>query len=406
MQADKLLTSVYCAILKVVVIICLSGYFFLSGDNMNTKISRQSNIELLRIIAIIGVIILHLNNKNLGGIAAKADRFGMCQFVLVFLGVLATSAVDVFVLITGYFQAKKKQADIYKPIRLILDILIVSILFYAGYFFAGNGTYQISEYIGSFIPTNWFIFVYGGLYIISPFINKLWNALKNKEKTILISTIFILYSVLPFITDFIDIEGISTYSLDGDQRGFNIVNFVLMYLIGCALREIEDNKDAVKKEVARILHINEKSIRSRILPVLFITDVGLILAFIYFGSYFMDHHPYMSRMFYYNNPLIIMEAVLLLMMFKRLKIRDNKVINFLARSTFTVYIIHLHAIRILKVGTVMIDDALQMLCFMISIAILIFIICFVCFLVYDQTFGRLLGLISKNWKKHRYIETD
>ena len=31
------------------------------------KKDRQSNIELLRILSIIGVIILHYNNKSIGG---------------------------------------------------------------------------------------------------------------------------------------------------------------------------------------------------------------------------------------------------------------------------------------------------------------------------------------------------
>ena len=54
-----------------------------------------------------GVIILHLNNRNLGGIAGKADRFGLCQFVLVFLGVFAVTAVNVFVLIDVRLEPQK-----------------------------------------------------------------------------------------------------------------------------------------------------------------------------------------------------------------------------------------------------------------------------------------------------------
>lgn len=34
---------------------------------MNKKIDRESNIELLRILAMLGVIILHYNNPSIGG---------------------------------------------------------------------------------------------------------------------------------------------------------------------------------------------------------------------------------------------------------------------------------------------------------------------------------------------------
>ena len=40
---------------------------------MNTKTSRQSNIELLRIFAAIGVVYLHLNNMSFGSVRPAKD---------------------------------------------------------------------------------------------------------------------------------------------------------------------------------------------------------------------------------------------------------------------------------------------------------------------------------------------
>lgn len=373
---------------------------------MSSKTSRQSNIELLRVFAAMGVIILHLNNRNLGGIAGKADRFGLCQFVLVFLGVFAVTAVNVFVLITGYFQARKKKADLYRPLKLILDVLIFAAIFFAAYRIMTGGTYPLSEFVARFIPSNWFILVYSGLYILSPFINKLWNSLKSKEKITLVTAVYLLYSVYPLLIDQLHIEGTTTYGLDGDQRGYNIVNFVLMYLIGCALRDLDENKDEAKKAASKMLRISESSIKSSILPVLLVLNAGMILGMIYLGAYFSGNHPYSSMMFYYNNPLTITLTVLLFLSFKSLKIRDSKVINYVARSAFYVYIIHLHFIRFFNVAAIVIDDALPMLGFMLGMTLMIYLVCFAIFAVYDLTFGKLLNIIAKKWQKRRFIEVE
>ena len=373
---------------------------------MNTKTARQSNIELLRIFAAIGVVFVHLNNEKLGGIIPVADKFGLCQFILMFLRVFAITGVNTFILITGYFQANKKSSDLFKPLRLIIDLLIFLAIFFTGYQIMTGGNYSFEAFVYNFIPSNWFILVYSGLYILSPFINKLWNALKNKEKITLVTTAFLLYSVYPLLFDFLLIRGLTTYGLDGDQGGYNIVNFVLLYIIGCSLRDIDKNKDEAKAAAAKILHVSEKSIKSSILPLLIIVDVGLVLMIAYFGAILSGRHPYSSTVFYYNNPLVIILTVLLFLSFKSLNIPCNKVINYIARSTFYVYIIHLHLIRLFKVSSVTTDDTLSLICYIFTMTLMIFVTSFVCFAVYDLTFGKLLNIISKKWKKRRYIEVE
>ena len=66
--------------------------------------TRQSNIELLRIFAACGVIILHYNNAGIGGgFAAVADG-SLNQFIMMTLEMMAICAVNLYVLISGYFM--------------------------------------------------------------------------------------------------------------------------------------------------------------------------------------------------------------------------------------------------------------------------------------------------------------
>ena len=100
----------------------------------------------------------------------------------------------------------------------------------------------------------------------------------------------------------------------------------------------------------------------------------------------------------------VCQFVLLFLSFKNLNIPNNKLINYIARSAFYVYIVHLHMIRLFNVSLVVTDDTLSQFSFVFSMTIIIFLASFACFAVYDLTFGKLLNIISKRCKKHRYIE--
>lgn len=64
---------------------------------------RKSNIELLRIILILLVIILHYMNISMGGALGKVRPNTFDYYLDHFIESLSIVAVNVFILITGYF---------------------------------------------------------------------------------------------------------------------------------------------------------------------------------------------------------------------------------------------------------------------------------------------------------------
>lgn len=70
------------------------------------KKTRESGIELLRILLMIGVIILHINNADIGGALKYVDNNSVNYIVLLILENIFVCAVDIFVIITGYFYVK------------------------------------------------------------------------------------------------------------------------------------------------------------------------------------------------------------------------------------------------------------------------------------------------------------
>ena len=80
---------------------------------------RQSNIELLRILAAFGVIVQHYNNPNIGGAIRAVIPRSPNAMILAFLHVGMICAVDLFILISGYFMRDTKKRDLLKPVKLL-----------------------------------------------------------------------------------------------------------------------------------------------------------------------------------------------------------------------------------------------------------------------------------------------
>ena len=86
--------------------------------------SRNSSIELLRIIAGIGVIILHYNNAYAGGGFKYVDNNSINQYWLFLSETISICAVDLFILISAYFLSMNNKRDICKVFSLILQFII------------------------------------------------------------------------------------------------------------------------------------------------------------------------------------------------------------------------------------------------------------------------------------------
>ena len=93
------------------------------------KRERQSNIELLRILVMLGVVVLHM---NLYGLKMATEFSGKFIFMH-FTESLFICAVNVFVLITGYYSYKINKISVRKIIELIVEVILVKETLYIAY---------------------------------------------------------------------------------------------------------------------------------------------------------------------------------------------------------------------------------------------------------------------------------
>lgn len=332
------------------------------------KAQRQSNIELLRILTMLGVIILHYNNPSIGGGIRYAS--GLNLQILYFLESVFICAVNLFVLITGYFMIKTNKRNLMKPLELIIQVIVFNWGFYFLRIVLAKEVFSFHQLIEKTIPVNWFVILYVAVYFISPFINLLMEKLNENQmldKFVLI--IFLLFSVYPTLVDLFqeikgyEYNGLSSIGAYGSQYGYSIVNFVLMYIIGAWIR------------------IKEKTNKKHDLLYLLIT-VLLIMGWANIND--IIGYGLERSAWEYCNPLVILAAVQLFMIFKSMDLGSNRLINEMSKATFTVFLLHNLFLQYINVKNFVEGNTLVMIMHVIFSALGIYIVCWLVYEIYEH----------------------
>ena len=356
---------------------------------MSKGTTRQSNIELLRILAAIFVVFLHYNNPLVGGGFSFVQNDSAGQFIMAFLEVISICAVNLFVLISGYFLRNVSERDLLKPVELVFQVVLFGLIFYVIKEVPKGEGFLLDNFLKYFISSYWFVFVYTALYLISPFINIVWNNLDAKGRKLLLAITLIIFSAYPVTLEYMSylsgrsFSAISTVGAEGSQAGYTIVNFVLMYLLGCALRDF-----------------NGKYSKGRLLLFL-AADIAALLGWTYFDMFLTGKDIFESVALNYDNPLVILEAVLIFMLFKDLKMGENKVINALARASFSVYLTHIGLLDYFGVETFAQNGPVVLFFHEIATAAIIYLVSYVIYRIYSFVVLPLFSYIGKSWNKGR-----
>lgn len=277
--------------------------------------TRQSNIELLRIIAMIFIISFHMTlyEKTMYTGSIKKTIFST---ILSSLGLIG---VNIFILITGYFQIEQK-FKAKKILKIWLQTVFYSalIIVLLRYFNIIKVDRRIIFY--AFLPVTyneyWFISSYILLYLFSPFINKFAKCLsKNEYKNFLI-----IFTFLFSITYTVVIG--SSYRAKATGLG-NLAWFIYLYLLAGYIKLYE------------IKFLNNKKLLIASITVIFIV-YETILVLLKFAK--LD---ILSTMFIeVNSAFVLSLSILIFSLFKELNIKSSRVINYVASTTLTAYLIH------------------------------------------------------------------
>lgn len=291
------------------------------------KRERYSGIELLRIVAACFVVILHYCNPQIGGAMKGATIVGGSN--LLFLDVirsLSCSAVDIFIIISGYFLINSEKRVIGKPIYLVFQVILLHLIVYLPKVILGIEAFTLTGFLKQFLITNYFVTLYVILYFLSPLINNIFAFMGQYAYRKSLLYLLIVFSVYPTLIDVIrefygtELYGTSPIGRWGSQFGYNIVNFGVLYVLGGYLR---------KFRFPKIIYNHS------ILVILLCTVIILI-----WGKLPSALSEGASSARSYHNPVVIMLSVALFALFSKIKLHSS-VINELAGAAFSCFLLHL-----------------------------------------------------------------
>lgn len=338
---------------------------------------RDSNIELLRIIAMCGVIVLHYNHADIGGGFRYVPAASVNKGILYGLEGLFICAVDLFVLITGYFSCLSNKRSAVKAVNLLLQVSVFRGAIYL--FDAMQSQFSLRNLFGALLPVNYFVILYVALYMISPYLNLLLSKLSRARLMKFLVLLVFLFSVWPTAVDVLESfagkkNGLSTIGMYGSDWGYTIVNFVLMYLIGAGLRLLDVQ---VKKRYSAI--------------VLF----GCAVLLAVWGN--RDSDVAWS----YCNPLVILEAVAAFLFFRQLNFK-SRVINTLSQASFTCFLFHTAILWKYGIRQAVQQSALYLAGHIVFTCVTVYLISFCVYQIWNILSKPFMKILDRFFEKKKY----
>lgn len=281
---------------------------------------RNSNMEFLRVYAMLTIVFLHMCNKTMA--IYELNESQPMYYIMWFLFIFCSWTTNILTFISGYFYSET-HFKLHKLLSLWVQVLFYSIVFaiIAKYILNIELT---SRWRNIFQPVlrreYWYITIYIAFYCLIPFIKRYINMLSQHEYKAFLVILFIGLSLIPTLFN------ASGWLAEGGNGG--IVWFFFLYLLGAYIRKYNISPP------------------SR--PLLFYLFLSLIMALGQFFQNYLDNHQIIIEHFPKNlsapcSVFAVGTTILIFYLFKKIDISIplvNKSINFLGKGCLGIYLIH------------------------------------------------------------------
>lgn len=353
----------------------------------NTRSSRNSSIELLRIISMLMIALCHFATH--GGFAFDAQTLSVPRFWWNVIEMGGNFGNNVFILISGYFLINDK-GNIFNfkgILRFWGQIFFYSISIYCIFCVAGISEFGIISLIKSIFPITfkswWFASTYFVLYVLHPFINILLYNLDKSEFQKLLIMLITFWCLIP------------TFMVS-DFQSNNLLWFITLYCVAGYVRLYGlSPKFTIKHWVLIWLLFSLLRYLSCVVLILLGTKIPL---------------AYTHTLFFYKDQSVFtfVSALALFMVFKKMNIGTHKWINVMASATFGVYLIHdNNYVRPFLWLTVFknfqYQDSPMLIPYSIAVAFLVYAVCTLIDLLRQQTIEKayisIVNVYADSWLK-------
>jgi len=288
---------------------------------------RQSNFEILRVLAMAMIVAMHFMLK--GGIAIPMSEDGsVVNHLAWMIEAFCIVAANCYVLIGGYFMIET-QWKLKKLILLVAQVLFYSLLVPLVCLLLGIGDvsqWSVYEWIFAVMPLQmdhyWFATSYVLLFMLVPVLVPGVKQLSQKQLKITIGVLLFYYCI---------IKSFSPILLSTDNYGYDLGWFICLFLIAAYIRLYG----------IPFLEGMKKSIAVYLISCAGIFGISALAGWICRRTDALKY--YMDMPYCYNYFLTLTGSVALFCIFKQWKVKEGMLTTLICRIasyTFGVYLLH------------------------------------------------------------------
>lgn len=287
---------------------------------------RNIGLELLRIISMLMIILLHSIDHSglLENLVSGSTLYWYEQFIYAVVQV----CVNCFVLISGYFLVTSR-FKFEKLAMLWIEVVFYSFGIKVILMVLGKLPLSITSLVSCFVPVltgrYWFITIYFGMYLLSPFLNIAIKAMSKKQYASLLIVLCLLFSVMSSI--YPSFRGMNC------GGGWGVTWFIVLYIMAAYIRLYYKSDGKVLKPI--MIFFACPIVMIFALWIAYQSGIGILTSMV--GNWWK-----------YDSVPVFIASIALLVTFLNWpkKLKNNKLKQTIIRissATFGVYLIHAHA---------------------------------------------------------------
>lgn len=291
---------------------------------INITKKRAVNLDLLRIVSMMLIILLHSVDHS-GVLEASAQASFSMQLYVRTIYMFTQVCVNCFVLISGYFLVQSA-FHLSKLVALWLEVVFYSLALRILFVVIGIKPFSLTSIVSCIFPIltgrYWFITIYFGLYLLSPFLKTAVRAMSKKQHTALNMLLFGLFSLWNSIHP--SLAGMNS------GGGWGLAWFVVLYLAAAWFRNYYQPNG---RWIGKLLLWFGISL---------LTALGWLLL----GGIHPLFRLIIGHWYHYNSAPAYLASLVFFAAFLNMKSsfgKIGKMICAAAPATFGVYLIHAHA---------------------------------------------------------------
>lgn len=287
-------------------------------ENVKVQKEREIKFEYLRIFSMIIIIMAHYAGH--GGVA-EINNITVNRLIGSFLEIGGKLGVNLFILISGYFLVNSKFKS-KKILKLELQVWFYSVILGFIGICCLQKNIQLKDILKIILPVTsglyWFPTAYIGMYLLTPFVNRLINTMdKNNFQTLLI-ILFMTVSIIPTFIPF------------AKTWDNTIILFIFIYLVAAYIKKYD------------ITFFKNRKVWNIILSISIFLFIYLSQVVCLFLAQKIEILKLgISYLRAQNSFFMIILSIFIFMVFKNMNRKpNNKFILLLSKASFGVYLFH------------------------------------------------------------------